>query len=55
MVQTLEPIGLLIAKVISLALFSACELYPQVDERLETYRRVRRAVEALQAIGAFEH
>lgn len=45
---------LLMAKIISLALFPLFELYPQVEERLEMYRRVRRVVESLQDLGAFE-
>lgn len=47
-------VQLLIAKVISLALFPLCELYPQVEERLEMYRRVRRAIQNLQDLGALE-
>ena len=45
---------LLMAKIISLALFPLFELYPQVEERLEMYRRVRRVVENLQDLRAFE-
>jgi hypothetical protein len=45
---------LLMAKVMSLALFPPCELYEQAEERLEMYRRVRRTVENLEDIGAFE-
>ena len=45
---------LLMAKVVSLAVFPLHELYPQVEEHLEMYRRVRRVVESLQDLGEFE-
>jgi hypothetical protein len=45
---------LLIAKVISNAPFPLFELYPQVEERLEMYRRVRRAVGKLQDLCTFD-
>ena len=45
---------LLISKVISLALFPIYEAYPQIEERLEMYRRVKRTIENLQDLGAFE-
>jgi hypothetical protein len=41
-------------KVISLALFPPFEVYPQVEERLEIYRRVRGVVTSLQDLGEFE-
>jgi hypothetical protein len=47
-------VQLLTAKVISLALFPLFEVYPQVEERLEMYRRVRRVAENLQDLGEFE-
>jgi hypothetical protein len=42
------------SKVMSLALFPPVELYQDADERLEMYWRVRRAVERLEDVGAFE-